>query len=129
MSGIMASSCSGAATHEASESGIRDRGFLSGWSGAYYVQAPKIGSLFRHGSKCPFEDYPVSGRWIFQLVQMQKITFSAARAELVKTGENLCRVLPDLDRPCRVHSRPPAQAGNRRARIAAVHCLPKCLCT
>ena len=29
---------------------------------------------------------------------MATITFSAARAELVKTGENLCKVLPDLDR-------------------------------
>ena len=66
--------------------------------GAYYLQAPKIGSLFQAGSAKPFEDYPVAGKWIFQLVQMQKITFSAARAELVKTGENLCRVLPDLDR-------------------------------
>ena len=66
--------------------------------GAYYLQAPKIGSLFQAGSAKPFEDYPVAGKWIFQLVQMQKITFSAARAELVKTGENLCRVLPDLGR-------------------------------
>ena len=33
----------------------------------------------------------MAGKWIFQLVQMQKITFAAARAELVKTGENLCR--------------------------------------
>ena len=66
--------------------------------GADYLQAPKIGSLFQAGSAKPFEDYPVAGKWIFQLVQMQKITFSAARAELVKTGENLCRVLPDLDR-------------------------------
>ena len=32
----------------------------------------------------------------FQLVQAEKITFSAAREELVKTGENLCRLLPDL---------------------------------
>ena len=31
-------------------------------------------------------------------MQMEKITFSAARQELVKTGENLCRVLPDLDK-------------------------------
>ena len=66
--------------------------------GAYYLQAPKIGSLFQAGSAKPFDDYPVTAKWIFQLVQMQKITFSAARAELVKTGENLCRVLPDFDR-------------------------------
>ena len=71
---------------------------MGGWGGAYYLQAPKIGSLFQAGSAKPFDDYPVAGKWIFQLVQMQKITFSAARAELVKTGENLCRVLPDLDR-------------------------------
>ena len=46
----------------------------------------------------PFEDYPVAAKWIFQLVQAQKITFAAAREELIKTGENLCRLLPDLDR-------------------------------
>ena len=40
----------------------------------------------------------MSGKWIFQLVQSEKITFSAARAELIKTGESLCRVLPDLDK-------------------------------
>ena len=34
----------------------------------------------------------------FQLVQAEKITHSAAREELVKTGENLCRQLPDLDK-------------------------------
>ena len=76
----------------------RNRGGSTSWAGAYYLQAPKIGVLFQSGSKCPFEEYPVSGKWVFQLVQMEKITFSAARAELIKTGENLCRVLPDLDK-------------------------------
>ena len=76
----------------------RNRGGTSSWSGAYYVQGPKIGSVFQTGTGQPFEDYPVAAKWIFQLVQMQKITFSAARAELVKTGENLCKMLPDLDR-------------------------------
>ena len=76
----------------------RSRGGSASWAGAYYVQAPKIGVLFQCGSKCPFEEYPVSGKWGFQLVQMEKITFSAAREELIKTGENLCRVLPDLDK-------------------------------
>ena len=66
--------------------------------GAYYLQAPKIGSLFQTGSAKPFEDYPVAAKWIFQLVQAQKITYAAARVELIKTGENLCRLLPDLDR-------------------------------
>ena len=54
----------------------------------------------------------MAGKWIFQLVQMQKITFSAARAELVKTGENLCRVLPDLDRH---HAESTAARLHRRA--------------
>ena len=40
----------------------------------------------------------MAAKWIFQLVQAQKITFAAARVELIKTGENLCRLLPDLDR-------------------------------
>ena len=76
----------------------RSRGGSGSWAGAYYLQAPKIGVLFQFGSKLPFEEYPVSGKWVFQLVQMEKITFSAARQELIKTGENLCRVLPDLDK-------------------------------
>ena len=83
---------------KADDSWGRHRGGMGGWGGAYYLQAPKIGSLFQAGSAKPFEDYPVAARWIFLLVQMQKITFSAARIELVKAGENLCRVLPDLDR-------------------------------
>ena len=34
----------------------------SSWSGAYYLQAPKIGVLWQMGSKQPFREYPVTGR-------------------------------------------------------------------
>ena len=80
------------------ETGFRFRGGSNAWAAAYYVQAPKIGVLYQAGSKRPFESYPVSQKWIFQLVQMEKITYKEARSELIKTGEGLCKILPDLDK-------------------------------
>eukprot|EP00974_Lingulodinium_polyedra_P064419 6223411-Lingulodinium_polyedra.AAC.1 len=45
----------------------------------------------------PFEDYPVTARCVSQLVQARKISYANARRELIKTGEDLARKLPDLE--------------------------------
>ena len=70
----------------------------SGYAGAYYLQAPKVGQVFSEGNKRPFKDYNVPAKWVFQLCVAQKMIGETARAELVQTGENLVRLLPDLDR-------------------------------
>ena len=64
----------------------------------YYVTAPKVGSIWSGGTVLPYKDFHVAGEWVMQLVQQGKITYMAARSELVKGAKNLQRLLPDLDR-------------------------------
>jgi len=67
-------------------------------AGMYYVQAPKIGGVLTGGSLSPFRDYLVNGDWIMNLVQSNKMTYTVAREELIKSAKNLTRLLPCLDR-------------------------------
>ena len=67
-------------------------------AGMYYLQAPKIGSIFTSGTVLPFKDYLVSGEWIMNLVQAGKLNFDTAREEIVRTAKNLPRILASLDR-------------------------------
>jgi len=67
-----------------------------GNQGLYYVQAPKIGSVFVGGSTKPFEGYLINADWIFNLCQQRKMLLSVAKKELVKVGKGLprhCEVL------------------------------------
>ena len=68
------------------------------WCGLYYLLCPKIGKLFSFGPKEPFRDFPVSGEWIFSMVQSQKMELDDARVELCKCGKGLVRKLADLDK-------------------------------
>ena len=52
------------------------------WCGAYYVQCPKKGSLWTFGIRQAFEDYQVSGSWVFNLVQAGKMDYQVAREQL-----------------------------------------------
>ena len=76
---------------------VKARG-SSGNAGLYYLQTPKIGSIFRSGSLEPFKDYLVSGEWIMNLVQAGKMEYHVARDELVRSAKNLPRLLQSLDR-------------------------------
>ena len=67
-------------------------------AGMYYLQAPKIGSIFSSGTLLPFKDYLVTGEWVMNLVQAGKLQFHTARAEIVRTAKNLPRLLAGLDR-------------------------------
>ena len=67
-------------------------------AGMYYLQAPKIGSIFTSGTIMPFKDYLVSGEWIMNLVQAGKLNFHTARDEIVRSAKNLPRLLASLDR-------------------------------
>ena len=67
-------------------------------AGMYYLQAPKIGSIFTSGTLMPFKDYLVSGEWIMNLVQAGKLNFHTAREEIVRSAKNLPRLLQSLDR-------------------------------
>ena len=67
-------------------------------AGMYYLQAPKIGSIFTSGTIIPFKDYLVSGEWIMNLVQAGKMDFHTAREEIVCSAKNLPRLLASLDR-------------------------------
>ena len=67
------------------------------WSGLYYVIAPKIGSLFTHTTARPHHEFEVNAEWIWSLVASHKIELSAARREIVGSGKNLARHLPNMD--------------------------------
>ena len=64
----------------------------------YYLQCPKLGSVFSSGSVEPFQSYLVSGEWVFNLVQAGKMEIECARSEIVKTAKNLPRLLGNLDK-------------------------------
>ena len=40
-----------------------------GWAGAYYVAAPRVGSLYTAGSLGRNADFPVNPSWIFSMVE------------------------------------------------------------
>ena len=63
----------------------------------YYLQCPKIGVVYQAGNIRPFDDYLVSGEWVFNLLQQQKMTISDARAQIIKSAKNLQRLLPNLE--------------------------------
>ena len=67
------------------------------WAGAYYCLAPKLGSVFSHGSIQRFRDFPIDPSWIFNMVESGKIAYLEARAELIRCGKGLVRRIADLD--------------------------------
>ena len=69
-----------------------------GWASFYYVQAPKHGHLFHTGTKMAFEDYQVSGDWVWSLLQSRKVDLATARRELVRTSKCLTRHLPNMEK-------------------------------
>ena len=68
------------------------------YSGFYYLRAPKVGGIRSASSKEPFSGFPVRGVWVMNLIQGGKISLPDARAEVLKTGESVCRRLADVDR-------------------------------
>ena len=86
----------GVRPHISAEAGSRRR--VAGWASFYYVQAPKIGSLWHWGSKEAYVDYQVSAEWIWGLIQNQKLAIHTAKEELVRQAKCLTRHLPNLER-------------------------------
>ena len=67
------------------------------WAGAYYCLAPKLGSVYSHGTACRFHDFPVDPQWIFNMIESEKMDYKSAKSELVKCGKGLVRRLADLE--------------------------------
>ena len=65
-------------------------------AGAYYLQASKCGQVFQEGNVEPFADYTVMPKWIWTMVTSGKLDTATARVHLIRQGENLRRLLPDL---------------------------------
>ena len=77
--------------------GAGGRAAARGNVGLYYVQCPKIGRVGSGGSVLPYIHYLVNADWVTNLVQLGKMRYESARAELVKVGKNLPRNLQALD--------------------------------
>jgi len=69
----------------------------NGFQAMHYVQVNKVGSIFRYGTREPYTEYQVNGDWILGLCQARKLTYTAAKAELVRCAKNLPRNLQTLD--------------------------------
>jgi len=67
-----------------------------GNQGLYYVQAPKVGSLYVGGSERPFDTYLVNPDWVWSLLQTGKMAEPLARQQFVAIGKNLPRNLEGL---------------------------------
>lgn len=68
-----------------------------GNAGCYYLQCPKKGMVMWGGTMEPYAHYQVNGEWIMNLVQMQKMTYENAKAELLRVVKGLPRQLQTLD--------------------------------
>ena len=64
----------------------------------YYVSCPKLGWVYHLMSALPHRDYPVDAKWIWNWLGSEKLSFAAAREELVAQTKDLNRHLPNLDR-------------------------------
>ena len=69
----------------------------TGWAGAYYVLAPKLGSVQTGGTLDRNLDFPVNPEWVFSMVESRKITYEDARSELIRCAKACDRRLKDLD--------------------------------
>ena len=68
------------------------------WAGAYYVQAPKTGTIFTAGNVKAYTSYPVNPEWVMNMVQAKKISYKDAHTELVHCAKGCIRRLADLDK-------------------------------
>jgi len=67
-------------------------------AGLYYLQAPKVSSMFSGGSHEPFSDYGVASGNIFQMLQGHKLLYADARVEMTKVPLGIVRNLEALER-------------------------------
>ena len=85
----------GSIPYRSQQPGVRQRA-NSGWSGFFYVQAPKKGVVMSGGSKEPFTGYPVNVAWILTLLQAGKIATSVARELACKCVAGASRALAEI---------------------------------
>ena len=79
----------------ASAAFVRSRNLAAG---LYYLQAPKVCSVFSGGSQVPHQDYGVTAKMVLMMVQGNKMDYSAARAELAKIPVGIVSNLQCLER-------------------------------
>ena len=77
----------------------------AGWAGMYYLLCPKIGGIFKSGSKKPFKEFPVNPQWIFGMIQAEKMDLADARREIVACGSGVVRRLADVDKLIAIQKR------------------------
>ena len=70
----------------------------TGNMGLYYLQCPKVGMLCWGGTAAPYEDYLVDGTWAMNLLQQGKMSLQDCRAEIVRCGKNLPRLLENMEK-------------------------------
>ena len=66
------------------------------WSGYFYCVVPKLGQIWSCGSRRPFKDFLVDGRWIMNLQQASKIGTEVARELILKCVSGARRFLVDI---------------------------------
>ena len=66
------------------------------WSGYFYCVAPKYGQVCSMGSRRPFKDFLVDGKWIMNLVQASKLDIATARQLILKCACGARRFLDEL---------------------------------
>ena len=67
------------------------------WVRPHYCLAPKLDSVFSHGSIQRFRDFPVDPFCVFNMVAAGKIAYEEAKAESVWCGKGFVRRLSDLE--------------------------------
>ena len=66
------------------------------WSGYFYCVVPKTGQIWSAGSRRPFKDFLVDGKWVMNLLQAEKISPSEAREHILRCGAGARRHLDDI---------------------------------
>ena len=67
-------------------------------AGLWYLQGPKVSTVYVKGTHQPFDDYPVNPLWIFRALQGEKTLFVPAREAMMRIPAGLPRNLEALDR-------------------------------
>lgn len=83
------------ATRLGSDSFTRTRNTAAG---LWYLQGPKVSTVYVKGTHQPFEDYGVNPLWIFRSLQAGKTTVASAREAMLRIPMGLPRNLEALDR-------------------------------
>ena len=95
----------------------RSRSGNSVWAACFYVSVKKIGSISRRASVEMFVDYLVLEGWVWNLIQMRKLSYDEGKALFMEIGRNCAVHLVSLETAKRQRQTQSAEAAQRQDKL------------